>query len=234
MRPTPYLKIAHRGASGHEPDNTIRAFEKAIALGADMIELDVHLSADGRLVVVHDAELGGTPIKNLTLAELKRFDVGKGERIPTLKEAMDCVKGRCQLYIELKGEGTEAPVVELVRKNDMQWNVIIGSFDAANARKAKTHAPEMMTSVLTGRTDLDFVAFAEEARADCIHFCWERHPSPHTLLTDALMQTCADAGLKVLIWHEERTEEIREIIKRNIYGICSNFPELLVVDSISE
>lgn len=224
---TAYLKIAHRGASGHEPDNTIRAFEKAIALGADMIELDVHLSADEYPVVIHDAQINGAPVSHLTLAALKQFDVGKGEKIPTLQEAMDCVKGRCKLYIELKGEGTEKPVVDLARKNDMQRDVLIGSFDSEKVRRTKELAPELTTSVLTGEIDIDFVALAREARADCIHFCWERHPSPHTLLTDALMKTCAQAGLKVMIWHEERPAEIREIVKRNIYGICSNFPELL-------
>jgi glycerophosphoryl diester phosphodiesterase len=226
-RTTPHLKIAHRGASGYEPDNTIRAFEKAIELGADMIELDVHLSRDGQPVVIHDAQIDGIAVKDLTVKELKRFNVGKGEQIPTFQEAIDCVKGRCQLYIELKGEDTEPPVVECIRRNGMQREVIIGSFDPTKVRRTKTLAPELMTSVLTGEMEIDFVAFAREALADCIHFCWERHPAPHTLLTDDLMKTCADASLKVLIWHEERPEEIREIVKRGIYGICSDLPELL-------
>ena len=226
-RTTSYLKIAHRGASGYEPDNTIRAFEKAIELGADMIELDIHLSKDGHLVVIHDAHINDVAVKDLTLNELKQFNVGKGEQIPTLQEAIYCVKGRCKLYIELKGEATEQPVIELVRKNNMQDEVIIGSFDSAKVRRTKTLAPELMTSMLTGEMEINFVAFAQEALADCIHFCWERHPAPHTLLTDELMKSCAAAGLKVLIWHEERPEEIREISKRDIYGICSNLPDLL-------
>jgi len=229
-RTTSYLKIAHRGASGYEPENTIRAFEKAIALGADMIELDVHLSVDGHLIVLHDAQMNGVAVRSLTLAALKRFDVGKGESIPTLQETIDCVKGRCQLYIELKGEDTEPPVIDLVRKNGLQGDVIIASFDSAKVRRTRELAPELMTSVLTGELDLDFVAFAREARADCIHFCWERHPSPHALLTDTLMKTCEAAGLKVVIWHEERSEEIREIVKRDIYGICRNLPDLLTTD----
>lgn len=222
-----YLKIAHRGASGYEPDNTIRAFEKAIELGADMVELDVHLSKDGVPVVIHNAQIGGEPVKDLTLSQLKQFDVGKGERIPTLQEAIDCVNGRCQLYIELKGEGTEKPVIELVRKNDMSREVIIASFDSEKVRRSKKLAPDWIGSVLTSEMEIDFVALARKAHADCIHFCWERHPSPHTLLTDDLMRTCRDAGLKVMIWHEERPEEIREIVKRDIYGIASNLPELL-------
>jgi glycerophosphoryl diester phosphodiesterase len=225
---TSYLKIAHRGASGYEPDNTIRAFDKAIELGADMIELDINLSSDGVPVVIHDRQIEGTPVTELALSELKRFDVGKGERIPTFQEAIDCVKGRCRLYIELKGEGTEQPVIDLVRKNGMDREVIIASFDPAKVRRSKELASNLIVSVLTGKRDIDFVALAREAKADCIHFCWERHTSPHTLLTDELMKICRDNGLKVVIWHEERPEEIREIVKRDIYGICSNLPDLLI------
>jgi glycerophosphoryl diester phosphodiesterase len=226
-----YLKIAHRGASGYEPENTIRAFEKAIELGADMVELDVHLSRDGCLIVMHDASVDKTTngsgyIKDLTLQELKMLDAGKGEQIPTLQEAIDCVKNRCGLYIELKGEHTEQPVVELVRRNVMQDTVIIASFDANKVRKVKELAPELITSVLVSDKDADWVAIAKEAKADCIHFCWERYPFPHKLLTEEVMNRASTNGLKVITWHEERPEEIREIIKRDIYGICSNLPDL--------
>lgn len=230
-----YLKIAHRGASGYEPENTIRAFEKAIELGADMVELDVHFSCDGHLIVMHDASVDKTTngsgyIKDLTLQQLKTLDAGKGEQIPTLQEAIDCVKGRCGLYIELKGEYTERPVAELIRENAMQNAVIIASFDRNKVREVKELAPELETSVLDGDKDTDWVTIAKEAKADCIHFCWERYPSPHKLLTEEVMNKASANGLKVIIWHEERPEEIRAIIKHDIYGICSNLPDLLVLD----
>ncbi len=224
-----YLKIAHRGASGYEPDNTLRSFEKAIELGADMIEVDVHLSKDGVPVVIHNYEIEGNPINGLTKDELKQFDVGKKEKIPTLQETIDCVKGRCLLWIELKGEKTEQPVIDLIRKNGLEHDVIIGSIDLNKIRRLKQLAPEIITSILTGEKDIDFVKLAQEAQADCILFCWEQHPYPHTMLTDKLMKTCEDAGLKVVIWHEERPDEIREIVKLNIYGIFSNLPDLLTV-----
>ena len=226
-----YLKIAHRGASGYEPDNTIRAFERAIDLGADMIELDVHLSQEKVPIVIHDATVEGDPVRELTVAQLKQFDVGKGEQIPTLQQAIDCVKGRCQLYIELKGEGTEQPVIDLVSRNQMDDKVIIGSFDVEKVRRSKEIAPHILGSVLTAKTDIDFVSWAKSAQADMVHFCWERYPSPHTLLTDELMKTCAKAELQVMIWHEERPEEIRKIVQYNIAGIASNLPDLLILDS---
>ena len=227
-----YLKIAHRGASGYEPENTILAFEKAIELGADMIELDIHLSKDGHLIVIHDERVdrktnGSDFVKDLTLQELKTIDSGKGERIPTLVETIDCVKGKCGLYIELKGDNTEKPVVELVLSSAMQKSVIIASFDANKVRKVKELAPKLETSVLVSDKDADWVTIAKKAKADCIHFCWERYPSPHKLLTDEVMKLAASNNLKVVIWHEERIEEIQRIIKRDIYGICSNLPDLL-------
>ena len=197
----------------------------------DMVELDVHTSRDGYLIVMHNASVDKTTngsgyIKDLTLQELKMLDAGKGEKIPTLQEVIDCVKGRCGLYIELKGEHTEQPVVELVRRNAMQDTVIIASFDANKVRKVKELAPELITSVLVSDKNADWVAIAKKAKADCIHFCWERYPSPHKLLTEEVMNRASTNGLKVIIWHEERPEEIREIIKRDIYGICSNLPDL--------
>src|SRR5512147_525299 len=103
----PYRIIAHRGASAYEPENTLRAFRRAIELGADMSELDVHLSRDGELVVIHNASVDQTTnghgaIQDLTLAQIKQLDAGKGERVPILQEVIDLVRGRNGLYIELK------------------------------------------------------------------------------------------------------------------------------------
>jgi len=233
-----YLKIAHRGASGYEPENTIRAFKKAIELGADMIELDIHLSKDEHPVVIHNKRVDATTngsgfVKDLTLQELKHLDAGKGESIPTLQETIDVVKGKCGLYIELKGDNTEKPVVELVRENVMQNSVIIASFDANKVRRVKELAPELKTAVLVGDKDAHWVTIAKEAKADCIHFCWERYPTPHKLLTDEVMKLAAKNNLKVVIWHEERPEEIQRITKRDIYGICSNLPDLLLAHKVS-
>ena len=91
--------IAHRGASAYEPENTLRAFDRAITMGATMLELDMHLSRDGRLIVTHDAELlrtGGPKrrIRDMTLEQIKRLDAGQGEQVPTLPEVIELVRGR--------------------------------------------------------------------------------------------------------------------------------------------
>ncbi|MBM3214586.1 glycerophosphodiester phosphodiesterase [Candidatus Poribacteria bacterium] len=227
-----YLKIAHRGASAHEPENTLRAFRRALELGADAIELDVHVSKDGELVVIHDAYVDKTTdgtgaVAEMASNELRRLDAGEGEPIPTLAEVIDGFAREAVLCIELKGEGSAIPTADLVRGKRCVDRVILCSFDAAKVRRVKEHAPEIETSVLTGSWEEDFLLLAREAKADCIHFCWERHPQPHTLLTDDVMRRAHEAGLEVVLWHEERPDEIRELIRKPIYGICSNNPELL-------
>ncbi len=233
------LKIAHRGASALEPGNTLRAFEAAVDLGADMIEVDVRLSKDGQPVIIHDATLetttnGSGYVKDKTLLELKQLDAGQRERIPSLQEAIDFARGRCGLYIELKAPATPGPVVEAVRANEFGREVIISSFDHALLKEVKELAPEMPTSVLVGQTNGDFVGMARAAGADYVHFCWERRsPTPHKLLSPELVTKIHEQGLGIIIWHEERPEEIREILKYGIQGICSNRPDLLSASTSS-
>lgn len=166
-----YLKIAHRGASASEPEDTLRAFKEAVGLGADMIEVDVRLSKDGLPVIIHDASLERTTkgtgyVRDKTLLELKELDAGQGERIPTLQEAIDFARGKCGLYIELKDQATPGPVVETIRANGFEGEAIICSFDHALLRQVKELAPEIPTSVLVGETSGDFVEIARAAGAD--------------------------------------------------------------------
>ena len=124
------LVIAHRGASGVAPENTMASFEQAVKFGADMIELDVHGSKDGNLIVIHDSSTArtarGNPqgaVADLTLGELKKLDAGAwkgagfvGERIPTLDEVLAAFKGRAMILIELKARGIEQKVAQAIRE----------------------------------------------------------------------------------------------------------------------
>lgn len=230
--PRGHFRIAHRGASAHEPENTMLAFRRALELGADGLELDVHLSSDGAAVVIHDSTLdkttdGSGQVRETSLAQLRALDAGKGERIPLLEEVIDEFAGRCLLLIELKGAGSEIPTADMIRAKGVVSSVIVSSFDPAKLARMKAHAPEIETAVLTGRWDIDFVALAAEARADCIQFGWERHEAPHTLLTDDVFGRADAAGLRVMLWHEERPDVIRALDGLPIYGLCGNAPELL-------
>ena len=118
------LIVGHRGAAGHEPENTLRSVEAALRLGANAIEIDVH-QVEGRLVVIHDDRLERTTngegrLAAHSLAALRALDAGQGERIPTLDEVIELVAGRAELVIELKGADTAEPVARLLRSQKPQ------------------------------------------------------------------------------------------------------------------
>lgn len=233
-----YRIVAHRGASAYEPENTLRAFQRAIELGADMSELDVQLSKDGVLIVMHNSSVDETTsghgqVRDLTLAELEQLDAGKGEHVPTLQQVIDLVRGRNGLYIELKAPGTPRPTVELLRANQFTapGQVIAGSFQADLVRETKELAPEIRVALLVGpvHTAGDLVAMAMDARADYIHLCWEkRAPKPHQLVTPDLLQALRRAELGIVLWHEEREDELRILRTLDVDAICTNTPEKLV------
>ncbi|MGD2206468.1 MAG: glycerophosphodiester phosphodiesterase family protein [Anaerolineae bacterium] len=227
--------IAHRGASAYEPENTLRAFERAIDMGATMLELDVHLSRDGHVIVIHDADLARTTngtgrIADLTLAEIQRFDAGLGERVPTLSEVIDLARGRAQLYIELKDRHAPEPVVAAVRAANVMDQVIVGSFSRVLARKTKSLESALRTSVLIRQEDrqADFVEWALAIDADYVHPCWENaSPTPHKLLTPILLASIRQRGLGILVWHEECPGELCELVRLDVDGICTDTPDLL-------
>ncbi|MFX0137862.1 MAG: glycerophosphodiester phosphodiesterase, partial [Candidatus Hodarchaeota archaeon] len=127
------LIIGHRGAYDSAPENTLKGFRKAIELGADYIEFDVHASQDEALVVIHDTDILRRMghegfIKNMTLAELKNLDLGEGESIPELKEVINLAKGKINFLCELKAKGIVDKVIRLIRDEDIIDSTIIQSF----------------------------------------------------------------------------------------------------------
>ena len=226
--------IAHRGASDDEPENTLRAFRRAIELGADMVELDVHLSRDGHVVVIHDDDVARTTdgtgeVPSLTLGELQRLNAGKGERIPTLQEVIDLVRGRCRLYVELKGEGTPEAVIQILRANRFEAQAILGSFRKSMILEAKARLPMIPTSLLVGPGVEDPVTEAQGAGASYVHLCWERRSNnPAEFLTADLLARIRSRGLGVILWHEERAHVIEAFRGVDVDGVCSNRPELLL------
>jgi glycerophosphoryl diester phosphodiesterase len=227
--------IAHRGASAYEPENTLRAFDRAIEMGATMLELDVHLSLDGHPVIIHDADLSRTAsgtgrVVDMTLDQIKRFDIGQGERVPTLSEVIELVRGRAELYIELKGQHTPGPVVKALQAAGFADQAVVGSFYPWLPQRVKFLAPTIRTSILIRREvqPEDFIEWALAVEADYVHPCWEKaSPTPHKLLTPQLISGIRQRGLGVVLWHEERPAELRELVKFDVDGICTNTPDVL-------
>ncbi|MEM2306816.1 MAG: glycerophosphodiester phosphodiesterase family protein, partial [Candidatus Bathyarchaeia archaeon] len=145
------LRVGHRGAKAYEPENTLRSFMKALELGVNAIEFDVRRTRDGELVVIHDAEVDRTTdgkglVSELTLREIKALSTEKGERIPTLEEALDFLDRKVKILIELKEVGIEEKVLEAVKRRGLEDNVIIISFHEEALRKVR----ELNDKVETG------------------------------------------------------------------------------------
>jgi glycerophosphoryl diester phosphodiesterase len=147
------LRIGHRGARAYEPENTLRSYKKALEIGVDAVELDVRKTKDNQLVVIHDADVKRTTdgkglVSELTLKQIKEYSTEKGEKIPTLKEALDFLDKKVKILIELKEEGVEEKVLSAVRENGLQKNVIIVSFIEDALRKIRELDKEVETGLI--------------------------------------------------------------------------------------
>lgn len=221
-------KIGHRGASGYEPENTLISFKKAIDFNADGIELDVHLSSDGQLVVIHDETIDRTfngkgAVKELTLHELKKFHSSKNQEIPTLIEVFDLVHRRCFINIELKGIGTAKPVNDLINHyiSDKKWEItdfLVSSFDWNMLEEFHLVNPKIRIGVLTEESIEAALAFAKKVKAFSIH-------PDYVLLSKENVALMQKNGFEVFPWTVNSEEDIQKIKSFNVNGIISNFPD---------
>ena len=223
------LKIGHRGA-GYEPENTLKAFQKALDLNADGIELDVHLSADGYLIVIHDETIDRTTngkglVNTFSLSELKSFLIDDQYQIPTLNAVFDLVDKKCLINIELKGLGTASKVVSLIEEyiSEKNWNYnhfIVSSFDWNMLQETSNLNSNIAIGVLT-EDDLDkALAFAEKIKAKAINPDFQ-------LLNANNVKEIQEKGFLVLPWTVNDKEDIQKIKSYNVEGIISDFPDKL-------
>jgi glycerophosphoryl diester phosphodiesterase len=224
------LKIGHRGVRGYEPENTLISFKKAIDMHVDGIELDVHLSADGELMVIHDETVDRTTngkgfVNQLSLPELKRLLINKKHSIPTLTEVLDLANQKCFINIELKSYETADKVVDLIEKyvSENNWDYdhfLVSSFDWNALQQVTFLNSEIPIGVLT-ETDLDLAfAFAKFIQAKSIH------PYFH-LLTAENTNRLQEKGFQVYPWTVNELEDIKKIKSYNVNGIITDFPDRL-------
>ncbi|MDR6846796.1 glycerophosphodiester phosphodiesterase family protein [Flavobacterium granuli] len=224
------LKIGHRGAKGYEPENTLISFEKAIEMGADGIELDVHLSLDGHLIVIHDETIDRTTngkgvVNELTLQELKSFTINEKYAIPTLDEVLDLVNQRCFINIELKGQDTAEKVVQLIEHyiSDKNWNnnhFIVSSFDWNALQQVRFLNENIRIGVLT-ESNLDLaISFARFMKAEALHPDFQ-------LLTNEYTAKIQERGIQVFPWTVNEKEAIQSMKSFKVDGIITDFLDLL-------
>ena len=231
------LNIAHRGASALAPENTMAAFERAVELGADAIELDLHLSRDGELVVIHDDTLdrttdGNGPVHERDLEERKRLDAGRwfgedfaGQRIPTLMEALDRFAGKVPLALEVKAgsaffPGIEEKVVSALRRHSAIGQTAVASFDHYALQRLKEIEPTLRTAALLVGRPVSISALAGPVKADGVAL-------EASLVTKTEVEACRAAGLQLVVWVVNEPAQMRHFIELGVDGIITDRPDLL-------
>ena len=222
------LKIAHRGASGYSPENTLLSFKKALDMGVDAIELDVHLSADGVLVVIHDQTLERTTngkglVADFTLFELKKLQIENHQSIPTLSEVLDLVNKKCVVHIELKGAQTPQAVAQLidgyVRTKNWTYDLFsVSSFDWEMLSTIANLDANINCGVLTETAIEEALIFAKKIKAKSIH-------PEFKLLTVENTKQIKQADFKVFAWTVNAPETIKKMRFLGVDGVFCDYPD---------
>lgn len=224
-RPEQPYAIAHRGASAYAYDNTLRAFELAADLGADMWEVDIRLTRDSVPVAHHDADLpDGTLVAAVDWAELHARTSALGRPAPRLEDVVALAARRgVGIYADIKDNGAALPTLDLLRTHGID-RAILGAFDPSVAQALKDAGSPYPRAVLV---PLGAESFAHAAGADVIHLCWERMERPQDTLTPALFERAFAQGQRVVLWHEEDPVRMAAVRRTPVTGICSDRPEMV-------
>lgn len=219
--------IAHRGASAHAPENTIAAFRLALEEGADGIELDVMLSKDGHLVVIHDDAVDRTTdgkgfVRDMTLDELKSLDAGEGQSIPTLEEVFEEFGGRFIINVELKNyssifDGLPIEAAKMVKKHQLGESVIVSSFNPFNLPRFHKRMPEVDLGLLTQPNAAKKWVW-RLFKYDALH--------PHFSDVDqVLVASLHRRNRKVNVWTVDDPSEIKRLAALKVDSIITNDPK---------
>ncbi|MCC7550869.1 MAG: hypothetical protein KO316_05100 [Methanobacterium sp.] len=218
--------IAHRGASALEPENTLRSLSQAFQLDVDMVEIDVHQSKDGELVVIHDNTLDRTTngtglVREKTLPQLKELDAGKGETIPTLREVLKLVKersnhkGQESLLIEIKEPDIEKQVLNNIKKENMLKEVIVASFYHNVSLDLKSMEKSLKTGVIFVSQPVHPEMQAIHAQADIMF------PFFH-YLSEKMVEDAHQQGIKVYTGVVDTVKDLKSVSAMGVDGFVSN------------
>lgn len=207
---------------GVEPENTLRSFVRAEQAGMDAIELDLHLSKDGALVVMHDAEVDRTTdgrgaIADLTLAELRGLDAGQGERVPLFEEVLDTVKS--PLQAEIKDAAAARALAEVMHRRDLAGRVEVSSFHDEAVAEIASLVPGVRTVLIASRYGNDVVDRAEAVGAATLALNIRR-------LTLETVERAHAAGLRVIGWVVNTQDHLRLVRALELDGATTDYPEI--------
>lgn len=234
------LIFAHRGASDVAPENTLAAFQAALDVGADGIELDVTRCATGEIMVIHDETVdrttnGSGRVSSLPFYALRELDAGSwfgsqfaGERIPTLQEVLDRFGHRLRINIEIKGrdlrgDGLEEEIAEMIRARSLQKEVILSSFNPAALIRARRIAPELPRGLLYARGLPIYLSGAWAlplVRAEALH-------PEHSMIDERFVRWARRRGLRIAAWTVDEPQEMERMIQLGVDVIITNHPRKL-------
>ncbi|MCG9125997.1 hypothetical protein JT359_00195 [Candidatus Poribacteria bacterium] len=230
----PWIRIAHRGASGIAPENTIAAFKKAIEIGVDAVELDLQGTADGEVVVIHDASLDRTTdqsgqIKDSSLETIKQADAGTwfdtkfaGESVPTLAEALVAIADNAIALLEIKDVSVTESVVRIVQKMDMVEQSVIISFNSSAIQTVRSLEPRLPTGYIIGsKENIQPIQLCQQLGllgSNLLNV-------DHRLVTEDFIYEIRRRGITLWCWTVDDMDRMRELQEFGIQGITSNRPE---------
>lgn len=221
------LVIGHRGASAYAPENTLAAFELAAEQGADAVELDVQLSRDGRLVIIHDFDVSRTTngqgkVAELTVAELQVFDAGQGQKIPTLDELFEAMGPRLLYNIEIKyfgwrDQGVETAVADRIAAYQLENHVLVSSFNPLAVRRARRQLPQSVpVALIRGSGLMQYTYLAADGEADHPHY---------SLVDEAYMGWAKKRGYRTNVWTVDDPTVAQRLVQLGINGLITNKPD---------
>ncbi len=225
-----YQVVGHRGAPRQAPENTLLSLRRAIDIGVDWIEFDLHRSKDSVLVVIHDYRVDRTTngtgrVRDMTFEELQDLDVGDGQRIPSLSEVIALAKGRVGMDIELKVRGIEEDVVDAIQRSRIKSRCMVSSFILESIKLVKDKDSHIMTAAIMNRMPRDpqkcLDTLLTDVKADAVML-------GKKIATPPFVGQIRRQGFKVGIWNADTVDEIEKYAAMDPYYLCSNYPERLV------
>lgn len=220
------LLIGHRGASTIAPPNTLKAFEKAIELKADYSEFDIHLTKDGEIVIIHDADTYETTgekglVKDMTLDQIKSLDAGEGERIPTLKELIKLARDKMGLQIEIKAMNLLEILIDILKKEGLLTTSIFSSFMLSEVQKLKLLEPDVKVGLLTPMELMRPSQYKRKIEQIAKYNFYSIHPY-YTRIDKELVDFAHEKGLKVIVWTVNTRRAMKKLIEIGVDGIITD------------
>jgi len=215
------LVVAHRGASAREVENSLAAFRAAMQLGADAVELDVHATADGTLVVHHDEAIAGRRIPQLTAHQVAELRLSNGEPIPTLAHVLEAIGPRLQVFVEVKSlpPKFDDRLLEALRRGPNPDAYAVHAFDHRIVRRLGARSPALRRGVLSASYPIRPLVALEDAGATVL---WQERTLVDRLLVDALH----GAAMQLIVWTVDEPADMAQLLALGVDGICTNRPEI--------